>query len=66
MKAKVLKFYGQGQKAKSKQIAATAKFLGMTPQRIYGWHDELTKLEVDGILAALVRKGISVPLWLLK
>jgi hypothetical protein len=58
MKKKVIKHFGG-------DIAAAAKTLDVSTQRIYGWSDQLTKLERDGIIAAAVRQGLAVPKWLL-
>lgn len=57
MKSKIFKQYG-GTEAK------VAKELGLSQQRINTWPEQMTKAQIDGVIAALVRKGMEVPKWL--
>lgn len=57
MKSKILKQYG-GTESKA------AKLLGLSQQRINTWPELMTKAQIDGVIAALIRKGMDVPKWL--
>jgi len=51
-KKKVIKSFGG-------TIPEVSITLGMSQQRIIAWHDEMTKREIDGVIAALVRQQNS-------
>ena len=60
MKKKIIKYYGNG------SITKTAQFLNVSRPRVCAWSDDMTKTQIDGVIAALVRLGHGVPMWLLK
>lgn len=60
MKKKIIDLYGNG------SVAKVAECLGMSRQRVASWDDELTGLQKDSVIAALVRKDLHIPRWLLK
>lgn len=59
-KQKLLNHYGNGNNAEA------ARQLGISPQRLSAYPDELTRLQKDGLIGMLYRLKKTIPGWLIK
>ena len=55
MKTKIIEHFGEG------NISATARAIGIDRPRVVMWPENLTRLQLDGVVSALVRKSGKRP-----